>query len=131
MVLPSIESHGPIEAWIIDDTGFPKKGEHSVGVATAVSSVSGRTAKWRCRCHSPITTRACRWPGVSIYRKSGRPTMNVGARRASPTRWILRTAEGGAHRRSIQRSETRRDDAHRPRLSARRSAATDAADCLP
>ena len=34
--------------------------------STAVSSVSGRTAKWRCRCHSPITTRACRWPGVSI-----------------------------------------------------------------
>jgi SRSO17 transposase len=33
MVVPRIERHGPIEAWIIDDTGFAKKGRHSVGVA--------------------------------------------------------------------------------------------------
>ena len=33
LVLPAIERQGPIAAWIIDDTGFPKKGRHSVGVA--------------------------------------------------------------------------------------------------
>jgi len=33
LVLPVIEAQGAVEVWIIDDSGIPKKGVHSVGVA--------------------------------------------------------------------------------------------------
>lgn len=32
LVVPSMTQRQPIQAWIVDDTGIPKKGEHSVGV---------------------------------------------------------------------------------------------------
>ena len=43
LAAPAFEAQGGVEAWIVDDTGFQKKGTHSVGVARQYSGRLGKT----------------------------------------------------------------------------------------
>ena len=43
-VLPAIERHGPVRYWIVDDTGFPKKGKHFPKRGSTRSAWRGNTA---------------------------------------------------------------------------------------
>ena len=59
MVLPAIERHGPVEAWIIDDTGFPKKGRHSGRGCAAILRRAWQARQLSDRC-DPVDCQSSR-----------------------------------------------------------------------
>src|ERR671925_1994844 len=77
-------------AWVVDDTGFPNAGDHSVGCSASPRARWARppTASWGCRStRSPSTPRA-RWTGGCLCPSPGmsRPWPRAGRPASCPRR---------------------------------------------
>ena len=61
-VLSSLQKQGPIAAWIVDDTGFVKKGTHSVGVTRQYCGQVGKQENCRVAVSLSVTTQQASLP---------------------------------------------------------------------
>jgi SRSO17 transposase len=67
-VLPAMQKQGPLVAWIVDDTGFPKKGQHAVGVPRQYCGQVGKQDNCRVAVSLSVTTWRSSLPiGYRLY----------------------------------------------------------------
>ena len=77
-VLPAMEKSSPVSAWILDDSGFPKKGRHSVGVARQYCGQLGKQENCQV--------------AVSLSVSNGQTSLPIAYRLYLPEAWACDTA---------------------------------------
>jgi SRSO17 transposase len=60
--LPVMRKREPVVAWVVDDTGFPKKGQHSVGVTRQYCGQVGKQDNCRVAVSLSVTTETSSLP---------------------------------------------------------------------
>src|SRR5947199_6871560 len=73
IVLTALERYGPVAAWVVDDTGMPKKGRQSVGVTRQYCGVLGKQDNCQV--------------AVSVSGGHGRASVSVAYRLYLPEAW--------------------------------------------
>ncbi len=61
-VMPAMLRRDPVMAWVVDDTGFPKKGRESVGVARQYCGQVGKQDNCRVAVSLSVTTEKASMP---------------------------------------------------------------------
>ncbi len=87
-VLPVLTKRRAIEAWIVDDTGFPKKGRHSVGVGHQYCGQRGKQENCQV--------------AVSLSVATSEASLPVAWRLYLPRSWCGEGAEDAARRRKAK-----------------------------
>jgi hypothetical protein len=101
-VLPKMTGRAPMAAWVVDDTGLPKKDKHSVGVARQSCGPIGKQDNCQVAVSLSVSTNAASLPvAYELYRGPGAPSEGRGTGRG-------RLPHQTAHRRRTDAAGSRR-----------------------